>query len=287
YSAGSFVYVLGAGLHILDASDPARPRLRGSYPGPVNDVQVAGNLAYIVTNNSLQILNIANPDAPTLLSSRSTIIDPQDILVRGNLAYVSGTSDLDIFDVSDPVQPGIVGRYTRQFAGGTGLDVAGNFAYLTSITCGVTCSGALEIVDVSNPSNPTPRGVYRQLVSSVKVLGNRAYVTTDTVEILDVSDPDQPQLIDTYDSPGHATELQFQAGYAYIADGYGGGLHIAAVTNLGDLQSRATYKTAGETTDLHVVANKVYLANADSGLKIFRIDPSLFPSSIFVPIVSQ
>ena len=287
YSAGSFVYLVGAGLHILDTSDPARPRLRGSYPGPFTDVQVAGNLAYIVTNNSLQILNVANPDAPMLLSSRASNVFPGDILVRGNLAYVSGISGLDIFDVSDPSQPTLLGSYTRQFGGGNGLDVAGNFAYLTSITCGVTCGGALEIVDVSNPSNPTRRGVYRQLVSSVKVLGNRAYVTTDTVEILDISDPDQPQLIDTYESPGHAIELQFQAGYAYIADGYGGGLHIAAVTNLDDLQSRATYKTAGETTDLHVVGNMVYLANAESGLKIFRIDPTLFPSSIFVPLISR
>ncbi|HEY0738328.1 MAG TPA: hypothetical protein VGD69_25645 [Herpetosiphonaceae bacterium] len=287
-SVGSLVYIIGDGLQIVDASDLARPRLRGFYPGEFNDVQVVGNLAYLTTNQTFQIVDVSNPDTPTLRSSRSSNLWLKDILVRDNLAYIQGDSRLMIFDISDPSDPVALGSYDSPFIGGNGFDVVGDFAYLASVFCLRECRGGLEVVDVSDPFNLMLRGVYEQYALGVNVVDDRAYLIRGiAIEILDVSNPAQPTLSGSYRSPRFATRLQFQDGRAYIADGYLGGLHIADVIDADHLRARATYKTPGEARDLDVVDDIVYLADATGGLKIFRVHPELFPSDIFVPLVSQ
>ncbi|HEY0603355.1 MAG TPA: hypothetical protein VGD58_10610 [Herpetosiphonaceae bacterium] len=290
-SAGSFAYIVAEGaregLHIVDASDPSRPELRGFYPGFVNDVQVVGSLAYLATDDAFQIVDVSNPDAPALLSSRSSTIMPQHILVRGNLAYVSGTTGLTIFNVSDPSAPVTLGTYTRQLSPGYNFDVAGNFAYLPSGYCLRPCTFLIEIVDVSDPLNPTLHGLYEQYASSVDVVNNRAYLASGTVTILDLSNPGQPAPFASYRTPHYASEMEFAGNLAYIADGGQGGLHIAELDASGRLHARATHPTPGIASDLSLAGDVVYVATRSGGLKIFRVHPDLFPSDVFVPVVSQ
>ncbi|HEY0605168.1 MAG TPA: hypothetical protein VGD58_19775, partial [Herpetosiphonaceae bacterium] len=290
-SAGSLVYVvsLWGGMHIVDASDLARPQLRGFYPGTIYDLQVVDDLAYLATSSAFQIIDVSDPDAPTLLSSRSINLGAVNVVVRGNLAYVHTSTGLTIFNVSDPSNPATLGSYGTQFMGinATGLDVAGDFAYLTSRRCIQVCGGGLEIVDVSNPSSPTLRGIYEQYADGVDVVGDRAYILHDQIDIVDVSNPAQPRLSGTYHSPNFAKALHFQDGRAYIADGWGGGLHIAALITADHLRPRVSYKTLGDTQDVDVEGDVVYLAEGEGGLKIFRVYPEQFPSDIFVPMVGK
>ncbi|HEY0738327.1 MAG TPA: hypothetical protein VGD69_25640 [Herpetosiphonaceae bacterium] len=288
-SAGSLVYIvsLWGGMHIVDASDLARPRLRGFYPGTIYDLQIAGNLAYLATSSAFQIVDVGNPDAPTLLSSRA--LEAVNVVVRGSLAYVHTNAGLTIFDVADPSDPTTIGSYGTQFTGiyATGLDVAGDFAYLTSRSCLHVCGGGLEIVDVSDPSNPALRGVYEQYADGVDVVGDRAYIIHDQVDIVDVSNPGQPTLSGTYHTPNFAKALHFHNGRTYIADGWGGGLHIADLITADHLRPRVSFKTLGDAQAVDVEGTIVYLAEGDGGLKIFRVHPELFPSDIFVPIVGK
>ena len=61
--SGHYAYVAvgGAGLEVIDVSDPANPRRVGSYdtPGGAVDVAVSGDYAYVADKNwGLQILRI-------------------------------------------------------------------------------------------------------------------------------------------------------------------------------------------------------------------------------------
>jgi hypothetical protein len=64
----------------------------------------------------------------------------------------------------------------------------------------------LEIIDISNPSNPVFKGNYDTSGSAwdVQIVGNYAYVTDGDsgLQIIDISNPAAPTLKGNYDSAG-------------------------------------------------------------------------------------
>src|SRR5262245_9737113 len=97
--------------------------------------------------------------------------------VAGGHAHVDTGSELVILDVSDPADPHPI-YATAIF--GTVLQVAGNHAYLSgSIWTGTNHVPAIDILDVTNPTNPVPAGSFetRLDVSGIQVVGDRAYLT--------------------------------------------------------------------------------------------------------------
>ena len=191
FVAGHYAYLANsyAGLQVIDVSNPANPSRAGGFSTywAVQEVAVMGNYVYVANSiPGLQVIDVSNPASPALVGSAATGRQALDVQVAGPYAYVAADFDpgLEIFDVSDPSKLQSVGRYDT---GAASVQVVGRYAYLTSR------GDDIEIVDVSNPANPTHVQMYGY--SGVKVAGNLAYVTANDfrgqvrLHVLEVSAP--------------------------------------------------------------------------------------------------
>ena len=136
-----------------------------------------------------------------------------------------------------------------ELTGANGVWVSGNYAYIASFT-----GDALEIVDISNPSNPThvgklTHGTGGALLDGpigVHVVGNYAFVTANAssaVEVVDVSNPA---------APTHAGS---------IANGAGG----AALLN---------------PWNMDIVGNYLYVVSSSNALEIIDISVPTAPTHV-------
>ncbi|MDH6097254.1 hypothetical protein NWP21_00005, partial [Anabaenopsis sp. FSS-46] len=125
------------------------------------------------------------------------------------------------------------------------VTVVGNYAYSVGDT--------LEIIDVSNPTNPTRTGGYNISGWGVQVVGNYAYIAdgNDGLQIIDISNPANPTRTSGYDTTGYASDVQVVGNYAYIADG-NDGLQIIDISNPANPTRTSGYDTTGYASDVQV-----------------------------------
>ncbi|OGC80521.1 hypothetical protein A2943_00935, partial [Candidatus Adlerbacteria bacterium RIFCSPLOWO2_01_FULL_51_16] len=211
--SGKYVYVseYGAGttdgfLRIVDASDPTKPVLAGSYAtgGAPYAIAAGGKYVYVgdYTTNSVQIFDVSNPKSPALIKSytQGSIVTPTDITLSGAYMYVADQQGgFSIHSIANPVAPSFVGSYTGSLAY-YGVVVAGRYAYLAEFA-----AGELQVLDIGNPGSPS--------------------------------------LVGTYVSGSPAFGLSVAGKYAYLASG-AGGFHIVDLNgaefpsaNIGSLES--------------------------------------------------
>ena len=267
----AFVADLYNGLVILDVSNPAAPKLVGSYntAGYAWGVAVSGNYAYIADGVSgLVIVDVTNPAAPKLTGSYNTAGDASGVAVSGSYAYVADYNNgLVIIDVSNPAAPKLAGSYnTAGYA--LGAAVSGSYVYVADYNNG------LVIIDVSNPAAPKLAGSYNMAgyALGVAVSGSYAYVAdyNNGLVILDVSNPAAPKLAGNYNTAGGAWGVAVSGNYAYVAD-YNNGLGIIDVTNPAVPKLAGSYNTEGRSLGVAVADSYAYVADGVSGLLIFRI----------------
>jgi len=99
-----------------------------------------------------------------------------------------------------------------------GIDVVGNYAYVTNIQA---LSVGIEILDISDPYYPVSVGFtpYPGRRSDIEVSGNYAYVATgDGLEVIDVDDPTDPFVVGSVSTPGAAGRLAVSGDYAYVTN---------------------------------------------------------------------
>lgn len=228
------------GLEIVSLADPANPIYLGkvlnspSTPlkNPVS-LFVAGNYAYMLLpgsiNTAMVIYDVSNAASPTFKGSivngvggavipNASIYGEENssrsrrIAVAGGNAYVVSTTDgsprnvLEVIDVSNPSSPThktvlLLPPYQSGGAAITSKSVAvsGGYALISSEASNFSTS--LDIVDISDPSNP----VFKTRIDlgltgagKVQVSGNYAYIHTfknpnsgdsPRIQIVDISDP--------------------------------------------------------------------------------------------------
>jgi len=213
--SGNLVYTVGADFQIVDVSDPESPRLRGSLDDAGRDIAVAGNFAYIVGGNYLNIINVADPDNPVRVGQYSLPSGAMasGVAVNGNYAYVAtGNKGLRIIDISspnNPVQAGALSLSNWLYD----VAVAGRYAYLAN-------TDALRIVDVSQPSNPTLIGACSLpwgSASAVALNGGYAYVGDQDggLRIVRISSPSSPVETGHYDTVGYVIGVGWKDNYLY------------------------------------------------------------------------
>lgn len=152
------------------------------------------------------------------------------------------------------------------------VSVVGNYAFVGD-------SAGLEILDLSNPANPTLLGGAPTPGSAygVQVVGSNAFVSVyggdvsvgGGLQIIDVSNPQLPERIGGV-AKGDTYELQVVNQYAYVADFYRG-LEIYDVTNPTNPVVVAGYNPGGNPIGIRVLGSFAYLAAYSGGLKIVNI----------------
>jgi hypothetical protein len=197
--------------------------------------------AYVVegsgTTNAFQIFNVADPEAPFLISQRNLAnggngVSTDDIWVKNGFAFIvegGGTVNaLQVSNVTDPAAPVLVGQTNLTNNAGDRLFVQGNYAYVVE---GGSYANSFEIFKISNRAAPI-RVSQSDLTAfdqaSIYVQGNYAYIAiggsgSQGFDIFDVSEPASPILKSATDlNYGVPDDGIFVSGnYAYIAEGAG------------------------------------------------------------------
>jgi len=201
----------GWGLSIMNVSNPFNPTLQATFdgtPGPINDIEVQGNLVYLATANTVQIVDTSNPEQPVLHSTYKMNefgAATHDIEIAGSFAYVTTEDNmLQILDVRDPGNPIFRGRY-RLLAITKGVYIIGDFAYgygapWPECTRAIACSDerVVEVINVSNPANPIRQDIIFGLgaIQDVQTVNDLIYVGGNGgVEILRVYPERFPSLL--------------------------------------------------------------------------------------------
>jgi hypothetical protein len=222
----------GAELYILDVTNNQSPRLLGSLDigSGVNSVVVYGTYAYLATDDNskeVQIVNVTNPASPSVVASYNITgnSDALDIAVNENNVYVLQGSALYAYSKTSPtVLVQVSSLSTTNVA--TQLFLAQNYLYIAT----ESSNGELQIVDVTTPASMYQ--IARVNISGnlkatdVFVLGSRAYISTqnngngDELFVYDISNPNQPSLLGSYDAGETIYSLAVVGPYALLGTNF-------------------------------------------------------------------
>jgi hypothetical protein len=287
------------GLELIDVSIPTNPTALGSFSftssDQSRDVQVIGNIAYLATLFGLQIIDVSDPANPTRIGNFNTTGNNQALHVVNNTVYLAASgrnfsSDgvLEIIDVSTSTSPF---RLSLSSTGDNAYDVYVEDSTAYVITHDI--NGSLEIIDVSDPANPSSLGSFGglRLPEAVQVLGDTAYLAASasaidakrTFQILDVSDPANPTRIGSLETEDVSAELEIVGSTAYLATRFG--LELADVSDPSNPTALGSFEMSDGGAAVDVVGDLVYVDKAGftSGLQLLRVSgatPDPLPSPV-------
>jgi hypothetical protein len=213
--------------------------------------------------------------------------------VEDGLVYLVAEEGLDIVNVLGLAEPTVIGTYVPADTGVYiyNVFIRDTYAYLSM------CFGGMQIIDISDPSNPVFVGDYSwdypSCATSIFVEDNYAYVadgSTADLYIVDVSNPESPIPIGYFDFPWTQMvgwKVIVSGSYAYyrIASVYGGNDMIIVIdasdpTNPIQLTYISTYYS---TNNFFVAGDYLYVPCAGEGvLRIFDISQPSSPEVVSV-----
>ena len=193
--------------------------------------------------------------------------------------YVYLTSDNDptlIIDIADPANPVALGTFGP---GRHTLSVAGDRLYTNG-------SGGVRIYSLTDPTNPTLLGAYDPFyIHDILVRNDTMYtagIYGDGIDIVDVSNPSSPALIERFNYPGsgaHNACSDPSGSYLYVGDEIGTGRW----TRIFDVRDPLNVEFVGEIIidagstvhNCHTKDNLLYIAHYDRGVWVYDIaDPA-------------
>jgi hypothetical protein len=139
------------GFYTLDFTDPALPKIAGSFklPGFTYGLAISGDIAYLANSDTgLHLIDVKKLEEPVEIAAFKLAGEPTGLAVRGPLAFVAaGPAGLLVVDVSRPGAPKVLGTAAADdFASAVVLD--GDFAYIADGLAGV------KKIDISDPASP-------------------------------------------------------------------------------------------------------------------------------------
>ena len=144
-------------------------------------LEIAGEFAYVPdAANGLHVIDISAPAAPRLVASFATS-GLRTVRVVGERAYLGTDYGLEIIDVSDPEAPALLARVPALRGGISGIALAGTTLFVSFANYGSTAFGGIEVYEVSDPGRPILLGGYSGQANANAVWsdGERAYVAHD------------------------------------------------------------------------------------------------------------
>jgi choice-of-anchor B domain-containing protein len=192
---------------IVDISDPAKPRVVGSFPSAHNIFIDEKGFMYLEIPG-LQIFDLKpDPTKPTLVWSDGTF-GGHDAAVIGNRLYdFHGNAGTNIYDVSNPASPQLLGSIvdpTIRYHHSGWPTEDGKFLFICD-ELATHPSADVTVWDISAVGNPERVGEFADpdaTVHNLYVAGNFAYLSYYTAgfRVLDISDPKNPRIADGYDT---------------------------------------------------------------------------------------
>jgi len=289
--ADGFAYLAGAGLEVVDARDPARPRLVGRVGGPdfeARRVAAKGGTAYLaLEGGGIGVVgpgDLGDPARPGGDPARPgmTVWQPDwevaDLTVAGDLLFVATIDNgVRVVDIHDPAAP----RELGAFAAGDpswnfgAIEVAGDNAYVAfqrDVDDQSDIDAGLRIFGVHDPTAPADVGAVAYEVgglrdTSLAIVDGHAYVTGENgAFVVDVRAPEAPGPAVALDL-GHTWAVYADASQPHRLIGAGGLVYVfdttvpAAPREIDALGTGGVYAAA-------VAGGLVYAAGGSGGWTI-------------------
>ena len=274
-------------IEILDITNPQLLQLAGTYDIPywIKNVFVVNDIAYVVDDIGLYLVNVSNPANPEVIGTYQTPEISMDVVVVENYAYLAnGESGLKVIDVSNPSNLSLVGSCNTP-GDANDLILVGNYAYIAD---GI---GGLQIIDISNPAVPHIVGASSTngFAFGICIVGEYAYLATlngtKAINIIDISDPSNPSNVSGYSGGpmDHAEGIcKINENSICLADGWNG-LHLIDISDPLNPVLIYNYHTNSLGHDFYIdvqaVGNYLYAVNwADYNLEIIDISDLTNPT---------
>ena len=223
-SKGDVVYVTDDedGVHVVDVSQGSNPNQSGLIeysPQAPRRLLVEGSRLYAAHTYRVDIYDVSTADAPVEAGSVTPPSTPHDLgVVEQRLFVASGPAGIVVYDVADLENTELLGDYPF-YTEVHRLATDGQHAFGALLN-----TDGIELVDVSTPSLPAPRGAYAPPEGSgtdVAVERGRAYYHGgEATWAVDVSEPSQPELITSNDAAG-GLDLLLHEQRVYAASYFG------------------------------------------------------------------
>ncbi len=256
----------GMGIKTIDVSRPESPALlHHYYPaiyGPFSNVCISGYYAYVINDNTLEVLDIRRPLYPLHVTTLTLDGRCNDLAVSGAYAYATHTHGVDVIELRDPCSP--IHVYTIELDNQLAQRIVtqGAYAYVAAAVWGI------RVLDISNPITAREVATIESRGDQIEchdvaVSGRYLYAANGWargLEIYDVSDPTAPMFVSAWRPSGIIDGVAVDGDYAVIT-------LIDWPGNLGSVISDpySVYARA-EVIDISDPANP-------RGVGVYQIDP--------------
>lgn len=193
--AGSRAYLgTSQGMEIIDISTPGTLRFltNAGIAAPALNLEIAGDRLYANAAGNVEILSLANADAPQSLGRIEGVSGP--LVAAGNKLYVGSFAGLKIYDVANPANPSLLGEFPTN--GVTSVALSGSTAYLVVDRVG------LLALDVNAPATPKLLSTSNRTngPSLVAVHGDSVYLTHGAggVIVMNATNPAEPAQLGVF-----------------------------------------------------------------------------------------
>ncbi len=275
------------------------PVLVGRWPGyrrgVAREVVSKGNVAFVVIDGGMEILDLRDPASPLHIGEYLGIGEWSAVGVVGDFVVLaSNFTGLEVLDVADPRNPRAISTYSVRW-NPTSITVDGTHAFVTEVWWTEDGPGGrLNIFDVTNPSNPLllSKIDIRGAAHDGAVSGNFAFVATETSRpsdpvprdafmVVDISKLSDPRLVAVGDTGFVGRSVSVQGSLASIADG--DGLTLFDISNP-NIPRKLKRILAGEGIgSVAAVGGLIYAAsgsgNGKSGLRIINAEKPEAPQN--------
>lgn len=274
-------------LRVLDLSDPKKPKeipeKRVEFPGPALSVTASNDIVFVADNeNGVRILE-QKGEKFAEISSDGAPVDVRDVTSSGDYTFaVDSRHGMWVLEPWTPDQ----GNRTRLRPVGFLLLPADLRRVVVSDPYAYVLGGSkVFIVDISDPQNPQKTGEF-DTGAEARGMAITDYGTKKEpkpaalvaaaqkgVQVWDLSNPAQPQLLSTYDTPKDATDIVLSGSYAFIADG-NYGLRVANIADPNNISVVSLLDSLGFVQTVYTSGDIAYVGGSQSMTEVNISDPT-------------
>ncbi len=305
---GTYLYVgrdssAGKEFSIFDITNPASPQLRGQLDlgGRPNAIIISGTYAFLAstyTNGELQVVSIADPANPSLVTQFDLTVgnsgggtgDATALARYGNYLFMtrdSTTNKFLVFDIRNPVSPQLVALSNALTGSPLGVVTDGQYAYVAS----TKNNAELQIFNIQNPLSPVllttfnlNSGVDSTDAASIAYAGThlllgRTKSAAPELYLVNITNPASPSLVGAVHLNGAVHAMAYDVGSGYTFLGTRDSTNDAKVINTVDLSLPPTVvaelnlANAPEAIVYSPVFDRVFIASSANTQELQVIKP--------------
>ena len=263
-------------MEIVDLTDPANPVVVFDDNYRAEQVSFAGRYIYArgissgsSFSNEIRLYEMVSATELVFIQDYSTL--GTDFVVRGSMLYITENDGLTIVDWSNPQRPYEIATHEEQIGLSipTQIELVDDVFYLTDL------HGTISAYRF--PSHLVGSHVTDGAANELVLVGDLALVAMDGagMQIFDVSEPQMPVLLSTFNTGNDAVGIDAKDEVVYIA-AHQAGLDIVDISDPMNPTLLSNFDTGRSVQDVQVVGDLAYVMDRINGLHILDVaDPSL------------